>query len=397
MKRGILAGLTAVIWAADAVAGDIYTEHYGKIETTFSAYPNAPTTAGQHRNFAAAALKPGFLVESGDLQFVFEPRLRFGDSGAGVGDLRETTLSTRTETMDLMVGTSILFWGQTESYNPVDIINSYDYTHGLSKGEKLGAPILSAAMPLGIGELEIIALPRFVENRYPGAASRHRLGLLIANDKSIYSANAERNDAGGALRWTGYMGDLDLGLSYFSGTGRDPRFIPQLDGRFVPDYSKITQTGIDLQYLAGDTAFKAELINRTGQYNRHGIAETYQAGVIGLEHNIYAVFDSDYDMAVIAEYAGDGRGTDSHSGFQNDLVGGVRLLLNDIDDTEIFALASRDLDYNTMRGTGKLTTRMTDNLVLEGEVSVVSGLQRDPGAAAFYRDDYAAVTVTYAW
>lgn len=397
MKRGIIVGLTAVIWAADAVSDDIYTEHYGKIETVFSAYPNAPATAGQHRNFAAAEVKPGMVVESGDLQFLFEPRLRFGDSGAGVADLRETTLSTRTETMDLMVGSSILFWGQTESYNPVDIINSYDYTHGLSKGEKLGAPMVSVAMPLGVGELEVIALPRFVENRYPGAASRHRLSLLIANDTATYSADAARNDVGGALRWTGYMGDLDLGLSYYSGTGRDPRLIPQLDGRFVPDYSKITQTGIDLQYLAGDTAFKAELVSRTGQYNRHGIIESYRAGVVGVEHNIYAVLDSEYDMAVIAEYAGDSRGTDSHSGFQNDIVGGVRLLLNDIDDTEIFALASRDLDYNTTRSTAKLTTRMTDNVVVEGEVSMVSGLQRDPGAAAFYRDDYAAVTVTYAW
>ena len=47
----------------------------------------------------------------------------------------------------------------------------------------------------------------------------------------------------------------------------------QSDGSMTPDYSRITQTGVDLQYLMGETALKSEFIHRSGQYDSTGAAK----------------------------------------------------------------------------------------------------------------------------
>lgn len=398
--RGIVFGivLAAVGLAAPGLsAGELYHEHYGKMDVHFDHYWQAGTTTGQRRNFAVVDMKPGLLAEHGAYQFLLEPRLTTGNSGAGRADLTEAHISVRGETVDILLGNSVEFWGTVESYNPVDILNSYDYTRGLTRGQKRGAPMLKLSTPLGPGQIDAFLLPRFVENDYPGVASRLRTAFLMANDTASYSGGAKRDEIGHALRWSGYVGDLDMGLSHFAGIGREPRMLAQADGRLRPDYSRITQTGFDLQYLLGDTAFKGEFIHRTGQYDRHGIMKSYRAAVVGLEHNIYDVAASGYDLVLLAEFATDSRQGDSHTGFQNDLVAGARLLLNDIDDSEAMALLTRDLDYDASTLKLSYNSRMSDNLVLKTHLSLHSKLARDLNNAAFERDQYAGVTLSYSW
>ena len=36
-----------------------------------------------------------------------------------------------------LIGNNIIFWGKNEFFNPVDVINSQDYSKGLNKGEKI--------------------------------------------------------------------------------------------------------------------------------------------------------------------------------------------------------------------------------------------------------------------
>ena len=62
---------------------------------------------------------------------------------------------------------------------------------------------------------------------------------------------------------------MDLGLSW-SWISHSPRLVPQGGTTLTPDYSRITQTGLDIQYLRGDTALKGEAITRRGQYDRLG-------------------------------------------------------------------------------------------------------------------------------
>ena len=121
----------------------------------------------------------------------------------------------------------------------------------------------------------------------------------------------------------------------------------------------LTQAGIDIQYLRGDSALKAELVRRSGQYDRLGAMKSYRASVIGVEHNLYDIMESGRDILLIGEYAHDSRNGMSHSGFQNDLTIGARWLWNDVEDTEMLGLLTRDLDNGAQTLSVSIDRRIT--------------------------------------
>ena len=161
----------------------------------------------------------------------------------------------------------------------MDVVNSRDYGRGLMRSEKLGAPMAQVSLPIGSGQLDLLAID-FVKNIYPGQALRERVGTRFGK-QIIFSGGASKNDIGQAARWSAYFGDVDLGLSWFRGIGNAPRLTAQSNGTLRPDYSRINQMALDIQYLWGDTAFKGELIHRKGQYDRLGAFKRYRAGIWG--------------------------------------------------------------------------------------------------------------------
>ena len=378
-------------------AAERYVEQYGKAVVDMSYFWQKPAYTLQEDRFAVADLKPGLLVEDGGYEFVFEPRLTTGQIGKGRVDFTEAHISRSFDQFDVQLGNNVEFWGKTESFNPVDVLSSYDYSRGLMRGVKLGTMMVKLSAPLGDGQIDGYVLPRFSENIYPSLKSRQRPALKVNNQNETYSAGAKRSDMGKALRWTGYFGNVDLGLSYVSAIGNAPRLLPQADGSLTADYSAITQYGLDIQYLMGDTALKAELIDRDGQYNRVGVAERYTAAVFGIERSIYGVAGGDYDLVALAEFATDSRQKDSHTGFQNDLVGGFRLLFNDIDDSELLILVTRDLDYKAQTMRASYNTRLSDSLSVQALVSTHNDLAKDVNNSIFAQDKYANLSLTYSW
>ena len=374
-----------------------YVEQYGKAKIDIRYFGQEAAYAQQEDSFGSVDLEPGLLIEDGAYTILFEPRISAGQNGSGRVDLQEAYISTRTSRLDIKVGNSVEFWGKVESFNPVDVLNSHDYTQGLTRGKKLGTNMVKISAPIGDGQFDAYLLPRFTENIYPGVKSRLRPALRVSDDSALYSSGAKRDDMGYAVRWTSYFGDVDLGLSYISAIGNAPRLVPQMDGSLRPDYSDIQQIGLDIQYLAGDTAYKAELIDRTGQYNRVGILQDYHAAVLGVEHSLYGVSGSDYDLVLIGEYAYDSRQKDSHSGFQRDLAGGFRLLFNDVEDSELLVLATHDLDFTSQTLRASYTTRLTDGVSVEALVSTNAGLSSDLNYSAFDKDTYAGAKLTYSW
>jgi hypothetical protein len=299
--------------------------------------------------------------------------------------------------MDIRIGSLLEFWGKTESYNPSDIINSYDYTSGLADSQKLGAPAFKVSSDLNDGYLSLLLFPFFVENAYPGLSSRARLQTSVSNDTASYSNDASRNDNSYALRYEGYQGDLDYGLSYFDGITREPYFTLGSDGRLVPNYFPIQQIGADVQYLLGDTALKTEIVRRTGQFNANGVKEDYSAGVFGAEHNIYGVFDSAYDLILVGELAADSRGKDSHTIFQRDFAAGATLLFNNIDDSEINLFLIRDLSYTSLLTRLSYSKRLNDAFTIQSNLNFHSNFEKDAGQAALAQDSNASITLSYNW
>ena len=369
-------------------------EHRGEISAEISWYPRKPAYRGQKDSFLHLEARPEIFVYGDSIEAQIQPRISGGTAGGGLVDFREANITGRAGEMDYLIGNTVLFWGQVESYNPVDIVNAKDFSRGLLRSEKRGAPMAKLSWPVGPGQLDLLAVD-FVENVYPDTSLRERPALKVTGNRPGFSNGADSDDIATAARWSGYFGDVDLGLSWFRGTGHAPRLVPQADGTLKPDYSRITQTGLDIQYLRGDTALKGEAIHRRGQYDRLGSVRGYSAWIAGVEHNLYDVDGDGRDLVVIAEYARDSRHGKAHSGFQNDLTLGGRWVWNDVEDTELLALVSRDLDNDAQTMTLTFDRRLTDSLTFEASARWVERLDRDPNSVALARDDAVIAKLTY--
>ena len=394
-RAALLPGLLAIFASLTGYGAwaEIRTEHRGEITAEASWYPQDAAHAGQKDSFVHTEARPELVIYGDVVEALIQPRISGGTAGEGTIDFREANVTTRLGDADILIGSTILFWGKVESYNPVDVVNAKDFNRGVMRSEKRGAPMLRLSWPAGTGQLSLLAID-FTKNIYPGVASRERPALPIAKDAS-YSGGAKREDIANAVRWSGYFGDIDLGISWFRGTGLAPRLLPQADGTLKPDYSRITQTGLDVQYLWADSALKVELVRRSGQYDRLGTARSYQAGVVGIEHNLFGVMDSGHDIVLIGEYAGDSRMELTHSGFQNDLTVGTRWLWNDIEDTEILGLLTHDLDNGAQTATVSIDRRINDQLTFEASARGTSRYANDPNSTAFQKDSAVNMALTY--
>jgi hypothetical protein len=264
-----------------------------------------------------------------------EPFLRLdsADPERSHFDLREAWWAFEGEGWELLAGFNKVFWGVTESRHLVDIINQSDLVEDLDQEQKLGQPMISAMLERDWGLLEVFVMPYFRERTFPGADGRLGAPLTVDTDAAVYESSAEQHHTDIALRWSHYYGDVDIGVSLFHGTGREPRLTPSGDGQaLVPFYHQVTQLGIDLQYTREAWLWKLEAIARDG------LADDFFASVAGFEYTFYGINEGSSDLGVIVEYLYDDRApTEPVTLFDNDLFLGARWALNDTQDTSLLA------------------------------------------------------------
>lgn len=399
MTKPFLSAVLAVAMVSAAGAdpwSEVEIEQYGSVELTVDTFPRTQKYASQDDVMAALTVTPQVVVFGDDYEIVIEPRLVTPRRGQQYADLKEGYFISDIGGIEVLAGTTTVFWGKNEAVNLVDIINTKDYTMGLQSGVKQGMPMVRLGAPVGPGDAEVYIMPHFVENRYGDARSRHRTPLPMKPDTSRFQTGTDKDEPSLALRYAGYIGDIDYGLSYFKGISRSPGM--EMDGfNFVPLYHDITQTGVDLQWIYGDTAFKGEVIRRTKQLNSNTVAEDYTAGIIGVEHTFYGVMDSNGDLALFTEYARDSRDETAASGFQDDVFVGASLALNDVDDTQMRLISSYDLDYFSRTMTASLNRRLADALTLDASLYVPAGLVDDGQFSSFDRDTRVHVTLKWSW
>lgn len=152
--------------------------------------------------------------------------------------------------------------------------------------------------------------------------------------------SASENNVDITLRYSHYFGDVDVGLSLFSGTSREPRFVPTADGlNLLPAYDQIDQVGVDLQYTRDAWLWKLEAIAR------NGYSHSFAAAVGGFEYTFYQVIGNATDIGLLLEYQYDGRNElEPFTIADNDVFVGTRLALNDVHDTAVLAGISYDID-----------------------------------------------------
>ena len=238
----------------------------------------------------SVALEPEFVWEkgAGDRQLRITPFVRFDahDERRTHFDVREAGALFLGNGWTLFAGVGKVFWGKTEAHHLVDIVNQTDAVEDIDGEDKLGQPMLSATLEMERGAIDVFVLPYFRERTFAGDRGRLR-GPLPILESALYESTAERWHTDVAVRWSWFVGELDLGVSAFRGTSREPLLVPMtVDGdagptALQPRYDLIDQVSIDAQWTGGSTLWKLEAMTRSGHGDRFG------ATTFGVEHTLF--------------------------------------------------------------------------------------------------------------
>ena len=324
--------------------------------------------------------------EDGNLRMSFIPYARWDDTDSerSLFDLQEAYWAIESGEYELLIGANTVFWGVTESVHLVDIINQTDAVADIDGEDKLGQPMINLVTQRDWGLLGLYVMPYFRERTFAGADGRFRTPLPVATGQTGYESSADENHIDLALRYSHYIGDVDIGVSVFSGTSREPRLLPNAEGTaLVPFYDQIQQVGVDLQYTREAWLWKLETIVR------EGASETFAAAVGGFEFTVYQVGDSAADIGLLLEYQYDGRGADEPLvTSDNDIFAGARFALNDTQDTAVLAGVGRDTDTGEMFFNIEAERRIGEDYVIELRARAFSGADPSDLTYTLANDDY---------
>jgi len=331
--------------AAPTSAGEL--EIGGSVATEIRLFPGDASYNGQDRSRLSPSIVvvPEFIypLNDGDDTLTFTPFARFDphDERRSHVDVRELAWVHLDNSWDTTVGIGKVFWGVTESRHLVDIINQTDAVENTDGEDKLGQPLINANFISDWGSFGVFVLPGFRERTFADDEARLRGPKPVQADDATYDSAAEDKHVDFALRWSHTIGDIDIGISQFHGTSREPVMasVTRSDEAsvFRPHYDIIDQSGLDAQLTSGSWLWKLEAIARAGQGERFG------ASVAGLEYTFYQVAESAADIGVLAEYLYDGRDKNAPATLaNNDVFFGARMTLNDEQDSSLLAGAVID-------------------------------------------------------
>ena len=359
--------LSCQAWAEDG-------EWSGKITAELKIFPETPLFATQKTIYPALAIQPEYYRswDEGRQSFTLVPFLRLDplDSERTHADIRELTWLITDGAWELRAGIRKLFWGVTESQHLVNIINQTDTAEDLDGDEKLGQPMVNLSFAGDVGTLDLFVLPYFRERTFPGWQGRPHAILPVDSNQTRYESPAKKYHSDWAIRWLQSIDNWDIGVSHFSGTGRDPLFLLEKNtvGNtvLIPYYVQIDQTGLDIQTTQNGWLLKAELISRDQ------LGERYSAATGGFEYTIVGIVDSNADLGIIGEYLFDDRHANATTPFADDVMTGLRLTLNDTQSTDFLLGCVVDPNSGAMAWKLENNQRLGDDwkLSIEGKAFV---------------------------
>ena len=393
MRTLLLLGLLVASFASPARGGEV--DISGSVEMQTRTFWNGPQWTGQDdralKGSVSLTTEVRWYNEDGNQRAAFIPYLRWDttDEERSLTDFREAYWAFAGDSDEVQAWANTVFWGVTESVHLVDIINQTDFAADIDGEDKLGQPMISLVLQRDWGEITGFLMPYFKERTFAGADGRFRPPLPVDTESAEYESSDEENHVDLALRYSHYFGDIDIGLSAFSGTSREPRFKPGRDGAsLVPVYDQINQFGIDLQYTADSWLWKLEAIVRDGA------THSFTAAVGGFEYTLYQVAESSADVGLILEYQYDGRNEfEPVTTADNDLFAGTRLALNDVQDTAVLAGFSYDAETGERFVNIEAERRFGDDWFGELRVRVFSGAEQGDATYWLQQDDYLQLSI----
>ena len=103
------------------------------------------------------------------------------------------------------------------------------------------------------------------------------------------------------------------------------------------------------------------------------------------------------ELGLIGEYAFDSRGDKATSTFQNDVILGARLALNDEADTSLLVTSAVDHEHGVASFRLEGQTRIAEGVVASLEGSFFVNADEDPLGADLQDDSFVRLKLTYFW
>lgn len=376
----------------------------GRMSAEGFAFPRSGRQSGQSRSDLSIAAEPELFIEwqGGRKRLTLAPYARADqrDDRRTDFDLREFHVQFVEDDWDLKIGIGKVHWGVTEARHVVDIVNQSDIAAETDGDAKLGQPMVNLNLHRDWGSLGLFVLPGFRERTFPGRDGRLRTSPRPDTElDATFESGAGASHVDFAARWSHAIGDFDLAVSQFWGTSREPVFEIGVNAGgevvLIPRYDIIGQTGIELQYTKGATLWKGEAFFRTGQL------EDFVALDAGFEHTLTGVFATAADIGLLGEYVYESRPRTRSDGkhyfnYQNnDIMIGLRLTLNDMDNTEGLITASFDLDSSAKFISLELSRRLNDRFKARLEGTILTGLSADEPLFSVRDDDFVRLILEY--
>lgn len=391
--------LAALLVAPLAVADD--WDVSGELGLEFRAFPQTAIDADQHDTYFATSAEVEFYRQWDDEMVTITPFVRLGqhDDNRNHVDFREANWLHIADDWEVKAGLSTVFWGTAESQHLVDIINQTDALEGIDGEDKLGQPMVAVKFIKDWGDLEVFWLPYFRERQFAGEEGRLRANPRIDADYSTYQSEDEQRHQDFAARWVNTVGDLDIAVSYFQGTSRDPSLSAGLDNSgntiLIPHYEQIRQAGLELTWVKDSWIWKAEALRRHGLSNSEGDKEAYTAMVGGFEYTFVGIGESDTDLGLLMEYHYDERGERATTPYQNDIFVGLRFTLNDVKSSELLTGVIFDNDSDATIGFIEASRRIGDNMKVELEARFFNDFDDNDPMIGIENDNFWMLTWSY--
>ncbi len=354
-----------------------------------------PLYPGQREQQASVVGQPEFFRqwEGHSLTFVPFFRLDSADAQRSHFDIRELYVLWFPESFELGIGVRKIFWGVTESQHLLDIINQTDLVELPDGEEKLGQPMVNLSVLRDWGTVDLFLLPYFRERSFPGRKGRLRGALVVDTDQARFESGAENHHLDLAVRYSRTIENWDFALSHFQGTGREPTLLPGTsaggDAVLIPFYEQIGQSGLALQSVFEAWLLKLELIHRIGQ------GPSFEAWTSGLEYTYSAILGTKADIGLIAEWLHDTRNEKATTPFEDDIMFGLRLALNDMAGTEFLFGFIQDLDQAARVFSIEANRRFGDRWKIEAEGSIFASQSQRELLYAQRDDDFLQVSLAY--
>jgi len=369
-------------------------ETRGNFSLQLQTFPSSPIHEADFRSGYSFATEIEFYTpvgENGSLTFTPFLRVDQRDDQRSHADFREFIYAHYGDSWEFKLGAGKVFWGVAESENLVDVINQTDLIENDDAAAKLGQPMINLLLIRDWGDIDLYILPGFRPQTFPGIDGRPRPPVVVDKNNAQYESSERTKHVDFAGRVSFAYNEWDIGAHVFHGTARDPQFrFNPADGTVFPFYVQQTQLGLDVQATLESWLLKAEMIYRMGDE-----FEDHASMVTGFEYSFYDIRESGADLGIVSEFLYDERQEDADQPFQNDLLVGLRLALNDEQSLEGLLGVISDLDNGSQLITLEGSRRFGSSFKGRVQLTLFENVEEDAQFSGFDNEDNLQLELSY--